>query len=381
MKNAYVPSITARIIALFIGIIFLYSSCSFEFDSVGEKQQSTQEQIVNQIQTLDKEELYESLRKFKAENPEIALSEADEQKLDLFLNDPQKALELIVQEENGETIIKLIGTMFNEGTIDEAVQALEVLAPETANEFVGFLDEIAEALNMENEPVTITEARTISASQNTRPNIRNFPVILTKQMAQQAMSRNVLFYSEDLTWGNVAWYAGFCVATTLGAYASSCLIPWVKIAGIVAFVAGGASMAAQMYAWKDSSDLLEFGEKLYKGVKDVDVDKLNAAVNILITSPETSQILTIGSLTLATIAACYKSPFGTAVVTGVKTIYQSILDFIGRMLPDGINWTIQGIKIPNASSPSIPPAPIPIPTIPSAPSKKKPVWWNPFTWF
>jgi len=192
----------------------------------------------------------------------------------------------------------------------------------------------------------------------------------------QATSRNVLFYSDEFSWGNVAWYAGFCVSTALGALASTSVIPWVSIPGIVALTAGGLSMLAQVLAWKDSSEIFEFGKTLTEGIKDADANKLNVAVNILITSPETPKILTVFALTVTTSVVCYCSPLGKLVVTKVEAVCQSILEFIGSKLPSGINWNINGINIPN-----VPAAPIPLPIIPAPKPKSGPVWWNPFTWF
>ena len=388
MKKIREPSLATRILALTVGIAFFYSSCSFgpgdppKPGDQGSPNSPGIQQLAEHIDAAISPEVFSALTTIIEENPEIDLDPGTLEKLNLLLTDPKSALEHIAKEENGAAILAFAEVVFNEGTVEEAIAVLEALDPDAAVAFVGFLDEIAEALEMENKPVNIVQNR----SETSRPNIRNMPITLVMR-ADDQLARNFLFFDGSLEWPNVGFYAGFCVATALGAYGATSLIPWVQVVGIVALVAGTFSMASQLIAWRDHKDLFSFGGKLAAVIfRPGDVIAMAAAIEELIhvlQLPECNQILLISGLTCATAVACSLSPLGRVAIRSVVSFYEEILAFVKSKVPSWVEWRIDGITItpPDAPAQEIqaPPLDIYMPT--KQPSKPKPVWWNPFTWF
>jgi hypothetical protein len=108
--------------------------------------------------------------------------------------------------------------------------------------------------------------------------------------------------------------------------------------------------------WKDSEELWS----LWQNIAQLDTTSVN---NILNSSEEADQLLTISAVTLATAVASSFSPFGQFITSKLVSIWESVLAKIAEILGRGINWTIQSINIPsqplilNPAAPAMPSVP------------------------
>jgi hypothetical protein len=96
-------------------------------------------------------------------------------------------------------------------------------------------------------------------------------------------------------------------------------LPWVSIPGIIA-AAGGASMAIQLYQWRNCSNLFDF----VMGVIKKNPTDMDAAFN----QGDGPQILVISAVTGVTIVACYYSPLGRLVTDYAKAKWAEIVNYI-----------------------------------------------------
>jgi hypothetical protein len=354
----------SRIISVFLLVSLVFGGCYVPTNNIPANAGENREvQIVQSIEQLKEDGLAEDIAELKANLTAEELAGLDEEKLDLFINNPARSLELMAQEENGEAILTLVDVMFKNGTVDEAVSALTAVAPEIAVEYAAAIQELEASLDISAEDVTLS-SRSVSGSKSI---LGNIPIVYMKdRTAHRPAARGV--FASDLEWSTIGWYTGFCVTAILGAYATTSFLPWVYIAGIAALAAGGGSMLVQLVIWRDTA-IFDFAEKL----ANLDGE---GATNLIVNSEDGLRVLTISALTATTIALCAISPTGKLAIAFVQSCWDKIKLIIGAVLPAGIVWKLNGIEI--ASSPVSAPAV----SLPPPPRRLK--WWEkllPWNWF
>jgi hypothetical protein len=144
-------------------------------------------------------------------------------------------------------------------------------------------------------------------------------------------------YGNDLEWDTVGWHLGFCAATTAGVIASSTWIPWVKIPGIVAAIAGGASMVVQLTKWYVCTDF----RKLIDGL----LNKNAQALADVIYSSELPQLAVISVATTTTGIMCYRSATGLVVRAAVISVWNKIAELLLNAIPALKTTTVNGVLI------------------------------------
>jgi hypothetical protein len=100
---------------------------------------SPYEEAITGILDLKNDGVMERIQAFQAEDTGGVFADVDMDKLSLFLNEPAEALKQVAEEENGEAQLAIIDALFNEGTVDDVLQAVEILSPEMAGELVDML--------------------------------------------------------------------------------------------------------------------------------------------------------------------------------------------------------------------------------------------------
>jgi DNA-directed RNA polymerase subunit F len=287
--------------------------------------------VVARIKDLKNDDILGKMEALQMDSSEDLFADVDMDKVHLFLDSPGIALEQIAGEENGEAQLAVIEALLNEGTVDDVLQALEKLAPETALELESALDELAEAMQISNEEVSQNLSVTgvnASRTNGAKPNIRQLPLRLSDKRSVQTTPSPLMrsVFSEDLDWPSVAVYSGLCVTTVIALYTAESYLPWVKVASYITAEASGSLLLYQMYRWKDSGLW-----KFFVGLKDHDYEGVTNFIN---SSEEAEQILTISAVTAATAVACQRSPLGQHLTSILVSTWEWVLARIAEILPD-----------------------------------------------
>ncbi|GMO17366.1 MAG: hypothetical protein Pg6A_03750 [Termitinemataceae bacterium] len=346
---------------VFFSAVLLFFGCDNLLQSENHsntKKENPVSQTVAAIEALDKNAIKSSIANAKEENPE-AFASVDDEKLNLLLNNPAEAFRQIALEEKGVEQLKLINVMFNEGSVDDAVKALEAIDPVLADGFWNAVEEIASIMKLSTEEISLSR----SAAGDSQRNIRNLPLRMNQMSNSNPIGRKA--FSKELEWDAVLWYAGYCVATTLGVYALCSPLPWVFISGIVATAAGSIAMTAQIILWRDTG-VIEFAKSLIS----MDAETATKMVN----SDKGLQLITITALTSGTAALCSISPIGKLIVQAVKSLWADVIAVFNSYLPPGLSISINGTFIVDNRPQATPAPPVYIPQLPSRPSPK--TWWD-----
>jgi hypothetical protein len=349
-------------VVLVLGVMLSNACENAFFDSESDNPApgvpSPEEDVIARITELKNDGVLEKIEDLRADALEGVLTDADMDKLYLFFNEPDMALKQIAQEENGEAQVDVINALFNEGTVDDVLQALERLSPEKVGDLENMLDELAEAMQISNGETTLTGGVLFNRSTTTaKPNIRQMKLRLSDSPSvpvhsgySMPITRNVIF-TQEMEWSTVAAYSGVCVATVVASFLAESYLPWVKIPGIVVAIAGGGTAVAQLIFWGNS-------EKLWDVLLNIIEQDEEELANILNSSDKVFQLLTISAVTLATTEVCRVTVIGRFVTLDLLPIWERFLARISKMLPSGFSFTIAGITIPSGPPIANPPPPV-----------------------
>jgi hypothetical protein len=319
---------------------------------------SPYEEVVAEIKKLKSNSVLQKIEAFQKKNTEGVFADVDRDKLDLFLNNPEEALKQVEEEENGEAQLAIIDALFDEGTVDDVLEAVDILSPEMAEGLEGMIGELAEALQMSNEEVALPEGISLNRSAtDARPNIRQLKLRLpgrpsvpahSTSESQSAVTRNGITLTKDMEVPSIAAYSGVCVTTAVASFLAESPLPWVRIPAIV--VAAGGSTQLENAPVKLLPKLLGVLIPLSRQDEEVIVSTLS-------TSPEVLEVLAISAVTQATVDVYSVTPTGSYFTRGLLLIWTTQFGVISTMLPEGFRWDLEGIHTPSGQVITNPPPP------------------------
>lgn len=359
-------------VVLVLGVLVLNACENAVSDPVPDSTPPNEE-LITRITELKNDGILEKIEALQTDVPEGMFSDTDMDKVHLFLDKPDVALRQIAQEENGEAQLAIIDALFNEGTVDDVLQALETLSPEKADELENVLDELAEALQISNGEVILPEGIFLNRSATSaKPNIRQLKLRLSDKPLTPAYSASVslflgngdIFSVEDMDWANVAAYTGVCAATVVASFLAESYLPWVSVPSTIVAILGAGAATLQLISWRDSEGLFD----LLIGIIKENIDDEEELANTLNSSDEIFQILTVSAVTLVTAEVCRVTVIGRFITSDLIPIWESFLAKISNKLPDWLSVDIFGIII--SSRP-----PITNPPPPAMPTRPKPKNW------
>jgi hypothetical protein len=319
-------------------VLFMMSGCDNSIlKTIEEPPAVTQSSsVAKRIEGLKNAGLLDSLLQNQnsrtiTENGLDDLEDAD--KINYFILNTDEALAEIAEMENGADQVNLITALFTGGTVGEVADAMAAISEDMSTEYLAAIEEQLKVLetgetNIQSRSVTSIRDIRINYLDETSPNSR-------------------AIYGDNFNWDTIIWYAGFCVATTAGAYAASSWMPWVKIPGIVALVAGGVSMGVQLSKWYQCSEFKQltntigaivgpyiFDPKNYN-IKDhqAKIEELNKLFN----GQTAGKLVTITGLTAGTFVACSFSALGRITVNSVKDFFVKIIKNLKSLTPSWFN--------------------------------------------
>lgn len=358
-------------VGLVLGVLVLNACENAVSDPVPDSTPPN-EDIITRITELKNDGILEKIEALQADVSE-SMFDIDMDKLHLFLDKPDVVLRQIAQEENGEAQLAIIDALFNEGTVDDVLQAVEKLSPEKAGELENVLDDLAEALQISNGEVVLPEGIFLNRSTtDAKPNIRQLKLRLSDRPLTPAYSASVssfrgmdnIIFVEDMEWSNVAAYSGVCVATVVASFLAESYLPWVSIPSTIVAIAGAGTATAQLIFWRNSEGLID----LLIGIIEKNIDNEEELANTLNSSDKVFQILTVSAVTLVTVEVCRVTFIGRFITSELIPIWESFLAKISNIFPGEINWSIGGIQIPSKP-------PITNPPPPAMPARPEPRTW------
>jgi hypothetical protein len=255
-------------------------------------------------------------------------SEVDYEQIAYFINNTDEALAEIAQSENGDVQINLINAMFNGGTVSEIAAIMAEISEDMAT---GFLNDVERNLG---EYIDIADIEN-GAGRSVLP-VNSAKRDIRLRFADETVANARGAYESNLDRDTIAWYGGFCVATTAGVWAAKSIWPWISIPGAVAAVAGAVSMSVQLVKWYNCTE--------FKGWINSLIGKNTSAIDsILRNSKVLDKLITITALTAGTIVLCAVSPVGRTVIALFKSAWNTMVAKIISVT--NVNWTVWGIEL------------------------------------
>ncbi len=307
MKKMYLKIIMA------LSLLAISVGCKTEVLELNQgTEKSCNSEIACNIQKMKNEGLLDQLI---LQGRSVNATEEDKQ-IERFINDTDAVLNEIKNEEDGEIKIDMLNTLFCEGSIEDFSTSFEKINPEKAKEFTEF----------------------ISKKNNLQEN--NYRSAINKKITNFSYyygekSRGA--YAANFDWDTIAWYSGFCAATVAGFYLASYGGFWTRIAGVVAAGAGAASMGVQLTKWVSCNDFYTFCSSLINKDASTVTAKMNEGLG--------AKYVVIAAETITTLALCYTTPVGSAIVGFLKNIANTLIGKVLEVIPSWLTISVQGIPL------------------------------------
>lgn len=138
-------------------------------------------------------------------------------------------------------------------------------------------------------------------------------------------------FEANLNWDTIAFYSGFCAATSAGLIAASYGGLWVRVAGYVAAVAGTTSMCVQIGIWSSANLINDWVSSLF--------NHNGEAATIIANSIVGKQLLTISIATFVPYATGCACPVGKELIANIKMTWD---DFMILFLSKVPSWMVIG---------------------------------------